>query len=64
MEQCDTAQENPIFRSRFTTQVKTKDIPAPIRLPEVPRYTTQVRFLQMNIRKRPRPINIAPQAAA
>ncbi|KAL6736294.1 hypothetical protein Aduo_006662 [Ancylostoma duodenale] len=42
IDQCNTAQEHPMFRSRFTTQVKpTRDLHAPIRLPEVPRYTTQ-----------------------
>ncbi|RCN46889.1 hypothetical protein ANCCAN_07068 [Ancylostoma caninum] len=42
IDQCNTAQENPMFRSRFTTQVKLpRDLQAPVRLPEVPRYTTQ-----------------------
>ncbi|EYC26958.1 hypothetical protein Y032_0009g448 [Ancylostoma ceylanicum] len=42
IDQCNTAQENPMFRSRFTTQVKhTRDLHTPVRLPEVPRYTTQ-----------------------
>ncbi|RCN28801.1 hypothetical protein ANCCAN_25451 [Ancylostoma caninum] len=45
IDQCNTAQENPMFRSRFTTQVKLpRDLQAPVRLPEVPRYTTQVCF--------------------
>ncbi|CAJ0604766.1 unnamed protein product [Cylicocyclus nassatus] len=44
-EKCDTAQENPIFQSRFGSQVKVKrttvPAPPPVRLPEVTRYTTQ-----------------------
>ncbi|VDM66567.1 unnamed protein product [Strongylus vulgaris] len=40
-DRCDTAQENPTFRSRFRTQVQQSYTPAPVRLPEVPRYTTQ-----------------------
>ncbi|KAK6738659.1 hypothetical protein RB195_020649 [Necator americanus] len=41
IEGCDTAQENPLLRSRFVTQMKQKEIPPPLETPSVPRYMTQ-----------------------